>query len=198
MTSVIRRDGAALGFRVKSGWAAAVLMSDPVQSPKALDSRVINLSDPAVPESRQPYHAAVGVLEEEESEVQRRVKVVRRVMAASVAELLGEYDHAGHGVRATGLVVGSETDPASIKNPHIRAHALEGQLFRTVLGAAIHSHALPTLIVVEGAAYSQAESVLDRPEDELRSALADFGRSLSGPWRADQKLAALVAWMALA
>src|SRR5205823_11690442 len=44
------RVNATLGFRVKSGWAAAVLLAGPVESPQLLDRRVVQLCDPAIPE----------------------------------------------------------------------------------------------------------------------------------------------------
>jgi len=189
---------ATLGFRVKSGWATAVLLAGPVQSPQVLDHRVIDLSDPAVPESKQPYHAGMGMLEEDNAKVKRRTKVVQRVTTKSVTDLLKAYRDTGYKIRRAGLVVGSQIDPAAIANPHIRAHALEGRLFRTVLEEALRSHRLPCLIVVERNAYSQAVAVLARAEDELKRAVSDFGRARSGPWRADEKMAALAAWMALA
>jgi hypothetical protein len=49
----------------------------------------------------------------------------------SVTELRKDYGNVGHWVRAAGLVIGSEIDPITIANSHIRAHAFEGQLFRT-------------------------------------------------------------------
>src|SRR5206468_9522358 len=51
------------GFRVKSGWAAVVLFTGPVGSPVLRDNRMIDLSDPQFPDTRQPYHAAFGQLE---------------------------------------------------------------------------------------------------------------------------------------
>ena len=188
----------ALGFRVKSGWAAVVLLVGPVPSPQVHDSRVINLSDPAVPESKQPFHAAMGKLEEDHLKVERRTKVVQQVTLKSVAELIQNYRDASYTIRGAGLVVGSQIDPTVIKNPHIRAHALEGQLFRTVLEEALRSQGLPCRVVVERNAYTQAAAVLGRAEDELKRTVSAFGRSRSGPWRADEKLAALAAWMVLA
>ncbi|MFL6552979.1 MAG: hypothetical protein ACJ8LV_06400 [Chthoniobacterales bacterium] len=54
---------AALGFRVKSGWAAVVLLTDTAHSPQLSDVNRIELCDPRLPETRQPYHAAMGKLE---------------------------------------------------------------------------------------------------------------------------------------
>ena len=42
----MKRQPAALGFRVKSGWAAEVLLTGPARSPQLCDVRRIDLSDP--------------------------------------------------------------------------------------------------------------------------------------------------------
>jgi hypothetical protein len=186
---------AAVGFRVKSGWAAAVLLAGPIESPRVLDHRRIDLSDPAVPESRQPYHAGTGALEESQAKVAQRIKVVERATNKSVTQLLEEYRNIGFALRGAALVVGSLSEPEAISNPHIRAHGLEGRLFRTVLEQALGSHGLTCVVIVENSAYAKAAVALGRTEDELRRALADLGRSVSGPWRAEEKLAALAAWM---
>jgi hypothetical protein len=189
---------AAIGFRVKSGWAAAVLVAGTIESPQVLNRRVIDLCDPSDPESRQPYHAAMGKLETDEKKVERRRKIIIRAADRSVAELLSELNQARHLVRAAGLVVGSTIDPTRITNPHIRAHALEGRLFRTVLEQAVRSYGIACSVIVERNAYAQAAEALDRSEKDLKHVLAKCGRSLGGPWGADQKTAALAAWFALA
>src|SRR6266705_4465823 len=82
---------AALGFRVKFGWAAAVLLEGSVRSPQLCDVQRIDLSDPQLPESRQPYHAAMGKLETDGKKINRRLDVVRRITGKSIAKLLASY-----------------------------------------------------------------------------------------------------------
>ena len=188
----------AIGFRVKSGWAIAVLLAGPSGAPRAFDRRVVDLSDESVPESKQPYHAAMGRLEEDSAKIRQRTKVVQRVAARSLAVLLDEFRAAGYTVDKAGLVVGSQIDPRTISNPHIRAHALEGQLFRKVLEDELKTQGLSCSVVVERDAYTRAAEVLKRSEDDLKRTLSGLGRQLDGPWRAEEKLAALVAWMTLA
>ena len=189
---------AALGFRVKSGRAIGVLLAGPVQSPRVLDRREIDLCDPAVAASRQPYHAAMGTLQTDEVKVARLRDIVARAADRSVAKLMTTYRDAGHRIKAAGLVVGSETDPASITNPHIRAHALEGRLFRTVLEDTLKSFRVSCSVLVERTAYARAAGALRQSEPELKASVAQLGRGLGGPWRADEKCAALAAWLALA
>jgi len=189
---------AALGFRVKSGWAAAVLLAGPAPPRQVADRRVIELSDRAVPESRQPYHAMMGAPPGGGPRLEKRlVRIVESTTRRSIIALLKDYRKSGHAVRAVGLVVGSLTDPTTIANDHIRAHALEGRLFRTALERAVRSFRLPCSVLVERDAYAQAATVLRRPVGELKRAVTELGRALSCPWRADEKVATLAAWMAL-
>ena len=188
---------AALGFRVKSGWAAAVLLMGPARSPQVCDIRRIDLSDPQLPETRQPYHAMMGRLETDTTKINRRVRVVRGVAQQSIATLLAGYRGNSYPITRAALVVGSQIDPASIANPHIRAHALEGQLFRSVLEEALQAQRIRTEVFVERDAYAQAAVKLKESNENLRRVIQHFGRATQGPWRAEQKLAALSAWLAL-
>ena len=45
--------------------------------------------------------------------------------------------------------------------------------------------------------YGLAKERLRRSEAAVRTTLADLGRNLEGPWRAEHKLAALAAWLVL-
>jgi len=128
----VNAETAALGIRVKSGWAAVVLLTGPIGSPALRDNRVIDLSDPRFPETRQPYHAAFGQLETDATKTNRRTDIVQRVTQQSITKLLADYKRKGYSITRAALVVGSQLDPATIANPHIRAHALEGQSFRAL------------------------------------------------------------------
>ena len=188
---------AALGFRVKSGWAAAVLLTGPARSPQLGDVGRIDLSDPRLLETRQPYHAAMGKLETNTTKINRRMRVVRGVAQQSIATFLASCREKGSAISRAALVVGSQIDPASIANPHIRAHALEGQLFRSVLEEALQAQRIRTEVFVERDAYAQAAVKLKESNENVRRVIQHFGRAAQGPWRAEQKLAALGAWLAL-
>ena len=188
---------AALGFRVKSGWAAAVLLTGTASSPKLCDVRRLDLSEPRLPETRQPYHAAMGKLETDTTKINRRESLVRSVAQQSIATLLADYRAKGYAISRAGLVVGSQIDPDSIANAHIRAHAFEGQLFRSVLEEVLQTCGIRTGIVIERNAYAQAAAKLKESNENVRRMIQNFGRAAQGSWRAEQKLAALAAWVAL-
>jgi len=187
-----------LGCRVKSGWATAVLVEGPARAPRVLDRRVIALSDARIPTSRQPYHAVRDARRSEAAKLERHLRrLVERITKRSLGALLEEYRRQGRRVRRVALVVGSLIDPARIGNDHIRAHALEGQLFRTALEGAARTSRLPCTTLVERSLYETAAARLKRPPGALRRAVTDLGGAHLGPWRADEKAATLAAWLAL-
>jgi hypothetical protein len=188
---------AALGFRIKSGWAAVALLTGGVDSPQLCDVRPIQLSDARLPETRQPYHAAMGKLETDLKKVNQRVRVVRCIAQQSIAILLAGYRQKGYGIRRATLVVGSQIDPATVANPHIRAHAFGGQLFRAVVEDALQAKCIRTCILLERGALATAAAKLRKPNDVVRRTIQGFSSYTHGPWRADQKLAALGAWLGL-
>jgi len=188
---------AALGLRVKSGWTAAVLLTGTVRSPQLCDVRRIELSDPQHPETRQPYHAAMGKLERDARKINQRVDVVRGIAQQSIATLLAGYRRQNLRIRRAALVVGSQIDPDSIANPHIRAHAFEGRLFRSVLEESLRAHRIRANILIERHAYAHAVEELKQTNQNVRRKIQDFGREMETPWRAEQKLAAVAAWLAL-
>jgi hypothetical protein len=185
---------AVLGFRVKSGWAAVVLLTGSSHSPELSDVSRIELSDPRLPETRQPYHAAMGKLETDSEELNRRERVVRCIAQQSLGNLLVGYRQKGYAIRRAAVVVGSQVDPTHIANPHIRAHALEGQLFRSAVEETLRGQEIRADILVERDAYARVAARLKRSIDDVQRAIQNLGRSRPAgdrPWRAEQKLAAV-------
>lgn len=189
---------AALGFRVKSGWAMAVLLAGPSKLPKLIQCRAVLLSDPKIPQSKQPHHAALELPESDAKTVTKKLrKVVADAAKKSVRELLNQASELKYDVRRAALVVGSLVDPATLHNEHIRAHGLEGQLFRTALEHALNKHEVPCSVLLEKTAYIAASAELRKSPAEAKRTIASLGNAHEGSWRAEEKLAALAAWIAL-
>jgi hypothetical protein len=186
----------ALGFRVKSGFAVAVAIAGAPAAPIAIDRRIVELSDPAVAETRQPYHDGAGTAQEDAREIARLTRIIQTCAKQSVDSLLAS-DHLSSCIGA-GLVVGSVIDPATVGNPHIRAHASEGRLFRSVLVEALDGHGIPCDVIVEKSLNTSAPKAISRPAIQIRKVVGTLGQSLRGPWRAEEKAAATAAWMVLA
>ena len=173
------------------------MLTGSARSPQLCDVQRIDLSDPRLPETRQPYHAAMGRLETDTQKINRRVDVVRRITEKSIAKLLAGYRQQNFTIKRAALVVGSQIDPHSVTNPHIRAHALEGQLFRSVLQESLHKHRILSDVLIERDAYARAAVQLKQSNENVRRMIQNFGRDAKASWRAEQKLAALAAWVAL-
>jgi hypothetical protein len=89
-------------------------------------------------------------------------------------------------------------DPARIANDHIRIHSLEGQLFRNVVQDASVRAGLSCSIWRDRDLQAVAADHLKLPERAIRDTVASLGREIDGPWRTEQKAAALAAWLVMA
>ena len=198
--AVTKTQTAVLGFRVKSGWAAVVLLANTARCPQLCHICRIELCDPRLPETRQPYHTSTGKLETNPTKLNRRERVVRKVSKQSLTELLKRYREKRFRVKRAALVVGSQINPGDIANPHIRAHALEGRLFRSAVAQTLQHYEIRTEVLLERNVYASVAARLKQSNDDVKRAVQGFGRSIpakAGPWRAEQKLAALAAWFVL-
>lgn len=197
---MIKAQTAGLGIRVKSGWATVALLTDTANFPQLSDVNRIELCDPRLPETRQPYHAAMGKLETDSAKVTQRERVVRSTSQRSLGRLLKDYRRKGFQIMRAALVVGSQINPANIANPHIRAHALEGRLFRLAVAETLQAHKIRSEVLLERDAYPTVAARLKQSSDDVRRAIQDLRRSALAngrPWRAEEKLAAVAALFAL-
>jgi len=193
---------AALGFRAHSGWAAAVAVAGSPTALEVVDRRRIAIADADDPAGKQPYHAAEGLdLAEAERLVRRCTQSSQRLARAAVGAMLGDVQAAGHEVAGCGLLQGSGrtlADLAAILASHALIHTAEGQMFRDVLADAARHHGLPIVEVRERELMARCTADLGQPADKLARRLAALGRALGPPWRQDEKLATLAAWLSLA
>lgn len=193
---------AALGFRAHSGWAALVAVAAGADGLAVVERRRIELADPALPGSVQPYHAADGnAFRDASALIQRFERSARRLAVrgvTAVAEDVGKKGFALSGVSI--LMASGRALPGleAILSSHALIHAADGEHFRDALAHASESLGFPIVRVRERELSRRAEEALGRPAPELQAEVASLGRSLGPPWTQDQKLAALAGWLALA
>ena len=189
----------AIGLRVKTGRATAVVMTGPASAPRVLSRKSLQLWDPAVPESHQPWHAEFELPAEESALiVPKALEAVERVALSALRELVGEVQTGQGAILGISLVAGSATDPESIHNPHMRAHAREGQLFPHALAAAARAMRIPSAMMVESEVFATAAAKLGKSPDAIKIAVTEMGRAVGKPWSAEEKCAAAAAWITLA
>ena len=142
----------------------------------------------------------MGKLETDPTKLDRREHVVRCIAQQSLATLLVGYRQKGYRIKRAALAVGSQIDPSTVANPHIRAHALEGRLFRSAVAETLQDQEIRSEVLLERDAYACVAARLKQSRDDVKRAVQGLGRSAlakGGPWRAEQKLAALAALFAL-
>ena len=198
----MRSRRAALGFRAHSGWAAAVAVAGTPRAPEILDRRRIEIADPEIPGSVQPYHAAEDLPFEKAQKFLKRCEAgSARLARETVGALLADLKAKGHAVVGCGLLLASGRPlPAleSVLASHALIHTADGEHFRDALAQASKQHRLSVLRVKEREVYAQAAARFEIPFDDLQSRINAMGKGLGPPWTKDQKLAAIAAWLALA
>ncbi|HLN57476.1 MAG TPA: hypothetical protein VK416_02890 [Thermoanaerobaculia bacterium] len=195
-------EGVGLGLRAHSGWAALVAVAGTLRSPEILLRRSIELADPKVPGSKQPYHAAEGEkLPKAEKIIGRCASDARRLAGRAFDEVLAGLEKGKRPVIACGLLLASGRPLPGLEAilaSHALIHTADGELFRDALAAAAQERRLPVTRVREKEISSRAAASLSIPEEEIAQCLKAAGRLVGSPWTQDQKLAALAAWVALA
>ena len=188
----------AIGFKSKTGRAVAVVLLGPADSPEIVRRTELVLSDPQVLATAQPYHEVMELpWNQSQIKVKPLVRKIERVATRALRELIAELQSDGLSVISVGIAGAPDRDLGRIGNPHIRAHAAEGVLFRQVLESAAKANGMPRRVFTERGLEAQASLILKCTMAKLNACLAGLGRAAGPPWRAEQRMAATVAWLAL-
>jgi len=193
---------AALGFRAHSGWAALVALTGSASAPAVILRRRLEIADPKISGSKQPFHAAEPMkFADAETYIQRCKELTRSLAEAAVQAAVAELS--AMGLRITGSCVlqgsGKPTpDLAKILSAHPLIHTAEGQFFRNALQQACGSCRLKVTAVKERELLNHASTVLRIPVADLERRSAELGKGIGPPWTQDQKLSAIAAWLVLA
>ncbi len=189
---------ASIGFRAKTAKAIAVALTRGSSTPIYLARWEVALHDPHLPATSQPHHEVMELpWAAAQSAVRQFERRIESVASEALAKLLAELQSKGFRVSRVGVVGSPDRALEKIGNPHIRAHAAEGILFRRVLEVAASQHKL------EGRSFSDRRfeeiiaTELRRNPQEVKEALTAIGRVAGKPWRADERAAATAAWLML-
>ncbi len=188
----------AIGLRAKTARAIAVVLGGTINSPVVLAKTEIRLADPNVPATGQPYHEVMDLAwPDSQREVRKYARSIERIAKTALAKLIKEQQSNGMKICGVGIVGASDRDLARIGNPHIRAHAAEGILFRRVLDLAAEANGLKWQTFPDRAFDEAATAKIGARSAIIRRKVNDLGRDLAPPWRADEKQAATAAWLVL-
>ena len=194
-------ESAALGFRAHSGWAVAVAVTGSRTGPIVLERRRIEIADAAIPGSKQPYHSARELDIRKADELIRRCRNRSEALAAGAIDAMLVQLTEKHRMAGCGILVASGRplpDLEAILRSHALIHTAEGEFFREVLASASERRSLPVRRIKEREVWDRGVEVFHLESETLQQQIEDLGRSLGPPWRQDEKLASLAAWIALA
>ena len=183
----------ALGLRIKTGLAVAVFVDRTGDEVRVVGRRVVKSRGAS--ETRSGSFIMPRSIFRNAKAWPRRAAssaAARKVAAREMRALLDD----AHVVKRAGIVVGSLTDPNKIPGAHMRAHALEGKLYRELVVDALEAAGIRTTILLERGAYEHVAVAIGEPANTLRGRIASLGADVK-PWRAEEKLAALAGYWQL-
>ena len=192
----------ALGFAPHSGWAAVVILGGPVAAPSVLAREQLELADTQLEGSRQPYHTLAELpLAEAQRRLARFEESAARLALKQLRTLLARMAASGYEARGAALLDSAGRSGVSLKAilaSHALIHAADGNHFRAALAATCEALGLPLSRIAQRELTARAAAALRQSAARVTAAAAVMGSGLGPPWGADQKSAALLAWLELA
>jgi hypothetical protein len=193
---------AAVGFRVHSGWAAAVVLCGPVDAPVVVDRRKIQLVKTFSYAYRQPYHTAEKMPRPDAIEFIRNVQSdAKRLAVSSLRALQADLAEGDFKMARSALLLASGRALPGLEKilaSHALIHTADGELFRDSLRAACKACDLPLEAIREKELFAAGSKALGVQPAALKRRIAERGKGLGPPWSQDEKFAALAAWLTLA
>jgi hypothetical protein len=191
-----------LGFRAHSGWAALVAVGGSAGSPTAIVRRRIELADPAIAGSVQPFHAAEQLdLKQAEKFIQLCTDSTNALARQALREVIDDLRKMHHRAVGSCILLASGRPMGTLESilaSHAMIHTAEGEFFRNALRRASQASAMPVTGIKESEILGRSASELGLPAEELQRRSVEMGRLLGPPWRRDEKLATLAGWLVLA
>jgi hypothetical protein len=190
---------AAVGFRVHSGWTAAVAVTIEKGAPSVVAKQRPHLVETFSYAFRQPYHTAEKMRLEEAREFVARVQEEARRLAYRAIRGLQSISQE-QGIKLTHgclLLASGRPLPAldKILVSHALIHTADGELFREAI---LHSCALcglKTESIREKELLERAAGILRAQPGQLLRRVTQLGKPFGSPWTQDEKFAALAAWL---
>jgi hypothetical protein len=194
-------DEVGLGLAPHSGWAVAVGVSDENGRARVVVRERVELVQPGAPESKQPYHAVERLpVDEAVERLAAWAAVAEQRATAAVREICDRLSRTGRRVSGLGILDSAGRRGKSLADTlasHALIHTADGEHFRAALAAAAARCGLPVLRVPARELVGRGAAATRLTAPALADLLKGLGRGLGPPWGADQKAAALLAWLVL-
>lgn len=159
------------------------------------------MASPDDPTARQPYHTVEGLPISEAAKRLAAYETSASTMAQrAITTIAGRLADGGQELRWVSILESAGRKGSSLAATlasHALIHTADGDHFRTALAGAAEKCGLSVYRVAARTLEAEAAAALGRPPSVVRDVIQGLGRDIGPPWAADQKAAALVAWVAL-
>lgn len=193
---------AGLGCAAHSGWAVVVGVSLVGGRCRVVVRERIEMIDPADPGSKQPYHTVEGLpIEAAAGQLAKYSAVAERMASETVGRIAGQLRGRGHQSVGLGILESAGRKGgslAAVLRSHALIHTADGDHFRNALALGASRAGLPVTRVPARELEERAAGGIGEPISRLKAALKRAGAEVGPPWGADQKAAALLAWLVVA
>jgi hypothetical protein len=192
---------AALGFKMHSGWGVVVAVAGDAGSMEVIHRGRIDVIDPGVPGTSQPYHYAARLkLPEAERHVANCATDSQRLALTALEHLRGELENRDYQIVGAAMLLASGRPLPSfdkILAAHPLIHTAEGEFFRTAVSESCERLKIPITAIRERDIEERAKALFHRATGRIQRAISDIASSIGPPWTKDHKSAALAALIAL-
>jgi len=190
-----------LGFAPHSGWAAVVVVGGDIDDPQVLARGRVEMADSRLPGSKQPYHEVEGVpLQEAQRRLAQLSDSATAMAYEAIRALVDDIGKKGSAPVAAGILESSGRKGdglASILASHALIHTADGNHFREALAEGCVRCDLEVVRVRQRDLADRSAATLRKSPQQLAATVSALGKILGPPWGADQKSAAMLAWMVL-
>jgi hypothetical protein len=191
----------ALGFAPHSGWAALVALAGGVDLPEVVRRERVLMTDRSEG-AAQPYHAVEGrPIAEARRRIERYQESAARLASDALQAVVSDLRARGLAPCGCGVLQSAGRAGGSLEAilaSHALIHTADGNHFREALAAAAARCGLPVAKVPRKELPALAGAAIARGPADLQRAVQSLGKAVGPPWGADQKSAALLAWLLLA
>jgi len=200
----------SIGIVAHMGWVTtATLAVESRDSIRVIRTDRIETANPEDREAFEPYHVAGGFhgLSREprpsdpQAVVRRGLAKQRRRTVSNFARLNKTLTARGCPLTHAGLLVGRGRMPESLEKvlaAHTQIHIAEGIAVRAAVARALQSLDVAIEEIDRKSLVSSASAALGIPEARAAANLKRLAPEETGAWRAEERLAALAAWVAAA
>ncbi|MCZ6639931.1 MAG: hypothetical protein O7F71_00010 [Gammaproteobacteria bacterium] len=199
---------AAVGIFTHMGWVTAVTVVKRDDFIEVVRTDRIETGDPLDREAIEPYHVAGGfhgldrgpAPRDPQDLIERGVKKQQRHTLGRFRRLVGDMQKLGFEITDAAILAGRGKSAATLDKvlaSHAQIHIAEGNAVRHAVDGAFKQLDVRVAWLDHKSLFQTAHETLALEEDELTTKLKSIKPEIASPWRKEERLGAIAAWVSL-